>query len=116
MSLPRDPHRQRLISLDEARIDPLGLADHLDAVEALQHLFPDDLELELGKPHADAAVDAEAEGEVGARPRAIDDELVRPLEHLLVAVARDVPHHDAVALLDVLAANFSVLQRSAPHM
>src|SRR3954453_15785243 len=103
MSLPRNPHRQRLIPLDEARIDPLGLADHLDAVEALQHLFPDDLELELGEAHADAAGDAEAEGGAAARPRAVNDELVRPLEHLLVAVAPDVPHHDAVAHLDVLA-------------
>src|SRR5689334_20759980 len=61
-SSSRNPYRQRLVALDEARIDPLGLADHLDAVEALQHLLPDDLELQLGEAHADAAVDAEAEG------------------------------------------------------
>ena len=39
-----------------------------------------------------------------------------PLDRLLVAVARDVPHHDAVALLDLLAADLGVDQRGAPHM
>ena len=89
------------IALDEARIHPLGLADHLDLVEALEDLFPDDLQLQLGEPHADAAVDAEAERQMRARPRAVDDEVVGTLDRLLVAVARDVPHHDLVALLDL---------------
>src|SRR5262249_39005353 len=88
-----------LVAADEAGIDALRLANDLDAVEPLQHLFPDDAQLQLGKPHADAAVDAETERQMGARPGAVDDELVRPLDHLVVAIAGDVPHHDAVALL-----------------
>src|SRR5581483_9307169 len=98
-------HRQGLVPLDEAGIDPLGFTDHLDPVEALEHLLPDDPELQLGEPHADAAVDAEAEREVRARPRPIDDELVGTVDHFLVAVAGDVPHHHAVALFDRLAAD-----------
>ena len=35
LTLGRNPDRQCLVSLDEAGIDPLRLADHLDAVETL---------------------------------------------------------------------------------
>src|SRR5262249_35867560 len=86
-----NPYRQGLVALDEAGINPLRLIDHLDLVETLEDLLPDDLQLQLGEPHADAAVDAEAERDVRARPRAVDDEIVRLLDHVLVAVARDVP-------------------------
>ena len=54
---------------------------------------------------ADAAVDPEAEGDVGARPRPVDDEFVRPVDGRVVAVARDVPHHDLVAFLIFLPRN-----------
>src|ERR1700743_2042418 len=87
-----DAHRQGLIAFDEARIHPLGLVHHLNLGEALEDFFPDDLQLQLRKPHADAAVNAETERQMRARPRAIDDEFVRALDRLLVAVARDVPH------------------------
>src|SRR6516225_11717933 len=82
-------HRQMLDSLDEARIHSLGRPHHLNIVEALEDLFPDDLELQLGEADADAAVDAKAERQMGARPGAIDQELVGALDRLLVAVARD---------------------------
>jgi hypothetical protein len=36
-------------------------------------------------------VDTEAEGNVGARPGAVNDEVVGTVEHILVTVARDVP-------------------------
>ena len=76
----RDPHRQGLVALDEARIHPLRLADHLNIVEPLQDFLPDDLQLQFGQPDPDAAVDAEAEGQVLARPGAVDDEIVRVLD------------------------------------
>jgi hypothetical protein len=41
---------------------------HLDHREALEDLFPDDPQLHLGQAVADAAVDAEAERQVLARP------------------------------------------------
>src|SRR5690349_810894 len=107
---------QGLVALDKAGINPRRLLDHVDPVEPLEDLFPDDLQLQLGKPHADAAVDAEAERDMGARPRAVDDEVVRLLDHFLVTVARDVPHHDLVALPDLFAAELDVGQRGAAHM
>src|SRR5436305_3145334 len=98
-----DARRQGLVAFDKARIDPLRLADHLDIVEAFQDFLPDDLQLQFGEPQAHATVDAEAEGDVGARPRAVNDKLVGTLDRFFVAVARDVPHHDLVALFDLLA-------------
>ena len=53
---------------------------------------------------------------MGARPGAVDDEFVGTLDHLFVAVARDVPHHHLVALFDLLAAELEVLERGAAHM
>src|SRR5262249_53748825 len=60
--------------------------------------------------------DAETERKMGARPRAIDDEFVWSLDRLFIAVARDVPHDDLVALLDGLAAQLEILKSGAPHM
>src|SRR4051812_17033785 len=112
----RNLHRQRFQTLYEARIDPLGFADHVDVVETLENLFPNNLELEFSEPQADAAMDAEAEGKMRARPGAVDDEIVGPFDRLFVAVARDVPHHDLVTLLDLLAAELEIGQRGAAHM
>src|SRR5262245_45291311 len=84
-TLCRNPNRQMLIALDEAGVDALRLLDELDAVEALQDLLPDDLQLQLGEAEAYAAVDAEAEREMRARTLAVDDEIVRLVDHLLVA-------------------------------
>src|ERR1700733_3013822 len=111
-----DAHRQGLVTLHKARIHPPGLSDHLNMVEALEYLFPDNLQLKLRQPDPDAAVDAEAERDMGARPRPIDDELVGTIDRLLVAVAGDVPHHHLVALLDLLAAEFVIGKRGAAHM
>ena len=68
------------------------------------------------EPHADAAVDTEAERHMRARTGAVDDEAVGVLDDLAVAIARDVPHHDPVAFPDQLAAQFRVSKRSAAHV
>src|SRR5205085_5882576 len=115
-SLAGNTNRQRLDAPHEAGIDPFRRAYHLDPVEALEHLLPDDLQLQFGQPHADAAMDAEAERQVRPRPGTIDDELVGLLDRLFIAIARDVPHHDALALLDLLVPDLGVDQRSAPHV
>ena len=73
-------------------------------------------QLHLGQAVADAAVDAEAERQVLARPLAVDDEGVGVLDHGLVAVARDVPHDHLVARLDGLAAELDVARRGAAHV
>src|SRR5258705_5067037 len=103
--------RQGLIAFHKARIHPLGLADHLNIGEPLHDFLPDDLQLQLGQSDSHATVNAEAEGEVGARPGAVDDELVGTIDHLVVAVARDVPHHDLVTFFEPLAAELDIFER-----
>src|SRR5216683_3224559 len=109
-------YREGFDAAHETGIHPLRLAHHLDPVKALEHLLPHDLQLQLGEPHADAAMNAEPKRQMGAGPGAIDDKVVRVLDTLFVAIARDVPHHDPVALADFLAAEFGIDQRRTPHM
>src|SRR5882757_11396740 len=59
-------HRQGFDASHEAGIHPLRLANHLDLVESLQHLLPYNLQLQFGEPHANAAMDAEAERQMRA--------------------------------------------------
>jgi hypothetical protein len=100
----------------ERRAHAGGFVQHLDHREALEDLFPQDLQLHLGQAVAHAAVDAEAEAQVLARAGAVDDELVGVLDGGLVAVARQVPHRDLVALGDLLAAQLGVLRGGAAHV
>src|SRR3954452_17765918 len=90
--LPGNAHRQGLVTFHKARVYSLWLANNFNGVEPLQHLLPDDLQLQLGKPHAHATVDAEAERQMGSRAGAVDDEVIGVLDYLFVAVAGDVPH------------------------
>src|SRR5258708_1290618 len=106
--LDGNPHHHRVVALHEARLHALRLLQYLDHRETLQDFFPHDPELQRGKPHPDAAMNPKAEGDVLARPFAVDDELVGTVDRLLVAIARDVPHHHLVAVLDLLAANLDV--------
>src|ERR1044071_6329148 len=103
-ALAGDPDRQGLVAFDKTRIHPLRFGDHLNILETPENFFPDNLELQFRQPDSDAAVDAEAEGNVGSGPGAVDDEVVGTVDHVLVTVARDVPHHDLVALFDLPAA------------
>jgi hypothetical protein len=41
---------------------------------------------------------------------------IRILDHRVVAIARQVPHHDLVALADALAANLDIAHRGATHV
>ena len=116
LGVRRRSHRQRADRVQEVRVGVDRLVQHLDLQVAAQHLLPQDAQLQLGQAVAQAAMDAEAERHVLARPLAIDDELVRLLDLLLVAVARDVPDHHLVAGLDLLAADLGVLQRGAAHV
>src|SRR5437868_14009484 len=113
--LAGDPDRQGLVTFDKTRIHPLGFIDHLNISESLENLFPDDLELQLGQPDSDAAMDAEAERNVGTWPGAVNDEIVGAFDHVLVTIARDVPHHDLVALFDLPAAELDIFERGAAH-
>ena len=81
----RNTDRQLFDAAHEAGIDPLRLADHLDAVETPQHFLPHDLQLQFGEPHADAAVNAKAERKMGAGPGTVDDEFLWSIDAFLVA-------------------------------
>src|SRR5947208_11327121 len=111
-----DAHWQGFVAFDKTGIHPLRFANHLNIVEALQDFLPDDLQLQLGQPEPDATMNPEAERDVGARPGPVDDELVGAIDRLFVAVARDVPHHDLVTLLELFAAELYVLERGPAHM
>src|SRR5215203_5792097 len=106
--LAGDADRQGLVAFDETRIYPLRFVDHFNIIVPLEDFFPDNQKLQLRKPDSDATVDAEAEGNVGAGAGAVDDEVVGTVDHVLVAVPRNVPHYDLVALLDLLAAELDV--------
>src|SRR6266480_3668336 len=111
-----NPDRQGLVAFDKARIHPLGLADHLNIIEPLEDFFPDYLQLQFGQPDPDATMNTEAEGEMGARPGSVDDELVGTIDHLFVTVARDIPHHDLVTFFELFAAELEVGKRGPAHM
>src|ERR1700712_4738556 len=67
----RQADRERLDPAQEVRIRIDRLSHHLDLEVAPYHFFPQDLELHLGEPVAQAAVDAETKRQVLARPAAI---------------------------------------------
>src|SRR5436189_998398 len=115
-SLAADDDRQRADAAQEVGVVPHRLADDLGLELALQHLAPQDLELQLGEAVADAAVDAGAEREVLAHLRALDAERVGLRVHALVAIAGDIPHHHLVALPDGLAGELGVARGGAAHV
>src|SRR5271167_4315860 len=87
IALRRNAHRQRPDPMDEVRINALPRAHDLDHRVALEDLFPQDAQLQFGEPIADAAMDAEAEGEVLPRARAVDDEFIRGIDCFGIAIA-----------------------------
>src|SRR5437763_5199292 len=89
----RYPHRHGLITLHEIRAQPAWFVHDFDEREAFQYLLPHDLQLHFRQPVADATMNTEAERHVLAGPRAVYDEDIGALDHRLVAVSRDVPHH-----------------------
>src|SRR3546814_121543 len=99
-----DPDRQRLEALDEGRENPARLAHDLDLPglrPSLERFLPQHAQLHLREAIADTAMDAEAERQVMTRIGTVDDEPVGVLDLVAVTVARDVPHHDLIALLDL---------------
>ena len=73
MRVQSDGHRCEAV--DEVRESPFRLTRYFDLFKAFDDFFPDDLQLQLGQPVADAAMNAEAEGQMLARILAVDQEL-----------------------------------------
>src|SRR5712664_3811698 len=82
--------RQRANAADEIRIKPPRRAHDLEAKVPLQNFLPENPQLLLGQPVADAAMDAGAERQMLPWFCAIDDELIGVLDLFLVAIAGDV--------------------------
>jgi hypothetical protein len=72
--------------------------------------------LKLGKPVADASVDAETKGQMLTRSFTINNEAVGLRNRRLVAVARQVPHRQLIALANLLATQLRVDERASPHV
>src|SRR5690606_25614552 len=87
-TLGRDPNRQRRESVYEGRPDPLRRSDDFDDGEAGEDLFPEDAQLHLRQPVADAPMDPEAEGQMLPGARSIDDEAIGVLDGITVPIAR----------------------------
>src|SRR5512135_1324503 len=96
----RNAYRQLGVAEHEVRRNALRFADDIDPREALHDFLPQDAQLHLRHAISHAAMDAEAERDVMARTFAVDDEFVGAFDRFLVAIARDIPHDDAVAFLD----------------
>ena len=94
--------------VDEVGAQAADLAGDLDVVEAVEELLEHHVDLHAGEVGAEAEVRAAAaERDVLVR-RARDVERERVVELLLVAVRRDVPEDDLVAVLDLLTAELVV--------
>ena len=111
-----DANGQRPDATDEVGVEPGRLADDVNFKPALQDFLPEDLQLQFGEPIADATMNTGPERQVLARLGTIDDETVGRLDRILVAVARDIPHDDLIALGDRFAAELRRRGGRAPHM
>src|SRR5512146_2304163 len=89
-----DGYREGTDAADEVRIKPYWRSGDFDLEIAVQDLFPKDAQLHLGQPIADAAMDSGAKRKMLAHLGALDIEGLGVGHGTLVAVARDVPHHD----------------------
>src|SRR6266702_1693636 len=110
------PHRKRADAANEIRIEPFRRTRDLEAKIALQDFLPEDPDLLFGEAVADATMDAGPERQMLPRLGAIDDEFVGALDLVLVAIARDVPHHHLVTPGDLAAGKLDVVARGAAHM
>src|SRR6516225_8922718 len=100
--------RQFPDAADEVGVEATGRSQHLDLELALQDLLPQNSQLQVRDPVADAAVDAGAIGKVLTRLGTVDDEGIGIVDGALVAVARDIPHDDFVAPLDPLTLEINI--------
>ena len=102
--------------MDEVGADPFDLAGDIYPHPPLVHLFHQDLELQFSQPRSNAAMDAVAKRKVPPGIVAVQDDLIGIVEHLFIAVGRDVPQDDLVTLLDLVAEQFGIRRRGAAHV
>src|SRR5690606_20402626 len=83
----RDDDLELGVAVEEGGAGTAWRSEHFDLWEALEDFLPQHLDLQFGHSCTDAAVNAGAEGQVTARVGSVDDEVVRPLEHVFVTVS-----------------------------
>src|SRR5947209_14570933 len=113
--LGRQPDRERLQLVDEQRFGVERGAGDLDPREAPERLLEHHLQLQPCERRAEAEVTA-ARAERLVLGFAAEVEVVRVLVARLVAVGGDVPHHDLLALLDLLPVQLGVAGRRAAEV
>ena len=103
-------------TMQEAAWKPLPIAGFLHADIALQNFLDVDPQLQLCEASTNAAMHTKAKADMAARilARHIKDFCI--VKQSLVAIARDIPQHDFLALADHLPIKLIILRRRAPHM
>src|SRR5262245_43081054 len=97
-----------LDAADEVRAQSVGCAEALDTLHPLRQLFEKDVYLHPGELRAETEMGTAApERDVRVRG-ALDVEPERIVEHVFVAIRRDVVEGDLVAVFDRLTAEFEV--------
>jgi len=115
-TLCRNSHFHLGNAVNEVGISPFRSVHHLDWRKPFQDFLPQDRQLHLCQPIADAAVNTEPEGQMLPGPRAVDDKTIGVLDLLGVPVARDIPHRDLLPLTDAPPVQLGVAQRGATHV
>jgi hypothetical protein len=101
--------------VEEIRAEPARRPYNLERHNPIRENVERHAQLHFGQARSDAHVLARSEAQVRVlRPR--DVEPVRRIEHRLVAVARNVPQHNLVALGDLLAAQLCIRHGRPPHV
>jgi hypothetical protein len=102
--------------MDKVGIYTLWPLDKFNHRKAFQNLFPQNDELHFRQAIPDAAMDPKAKRQVMARPGAIDNEMIWPIDRFFITITGDIPHNDFVTGADALAAELGVRHGGAAHM
>lgn len=97
-------------------LNSLRFADHLYLQRSLQHLLPQDFQLQLCKMPTHATMTPKAKREMLPYIFSIDDEAVGASNNLVVSVARDVSHHNFIASPDLLVPYREIVHSGPAHM
>jgi Bacterial extracellular solute-binding protein len=109
-------HWERSDTADKVGVEALWWSHDRNVEIAGEDFLSEDSQLEIREPVTDATVDAGAVGKMLARLGAVDDEGIGIVDRSFVAVARNVPHHNFVALPNVLASKLGVTRCGTAHM
>ena len=61
-------------------------------------------------------MDTETKRDVMPRVSAVNQELIRTIDHFIVTIARDIPHDHLIAFFDLLAAELKITRGCSTHV